>query len=587
MKNSLRKNVVALFFIAVSIIFLVKLFYIQVLNEEYKFSAKNNVLRYDVLQPVRGLVFDRDSNLIVSNEPAFDIIVVPREVTKIDTTVFCNSINIPKADFIEKLNSAIKYSKYRESIFEKQIDAITAANFREKLYQFPGFYLRKVTKRIYPHKKLGHLIGFMGEVNAKKMKEDNFYIKGDLHGVSGIEASYENKLRGEKGMSIRLVDVHNRTQGKFNNGEYDTLAIRGKNLISTIDIELQNYGNELLNDKLGSIVAINPKNGEILSLISSPNFDPEKLSGKNRSNNYKKLINKRTKPMFNRALLGEYPPGSTFKIINSLICLQEKTLNVSNFYNCDGKYFFEKDRSVKCHKHKSMVNLSDAIKYSCNTFFCENFEKYFNKFDSSEKAYKNWFAHVTSFGIGDWMNNDFFSGRKGLLPKADYYNNYYGKNNWNSSTIISMSIGQGELLITPIQLANVSAIIANRGFFYTPHIIKTIENELSIDSNFINKKFCSIDEEHFKYVIEGMFDVVNSKNGTAYNPEIERFNICGKTGTAQNPHGDDHSIYIAFAPKNDPEIAIAVFIENAGWGSKWAAPIGNNLIQKYFELKDK
>ena len=259
MKNSLRKNVVALFFIAVSIIFLVKLFYIQVLNEEYKFSAKNNVLRYDVLQPVRGLVFDRDSNLIVSNEPAFDIIVVPREVTKIDTTVFCNSINIQKVDFIEKLNCAIEYSKYRESIFEKQIDAITAANFREKLYQFPGFYLRKVTKRIYPHKKLGHLIGFMGEVNAKKMKEDNFYIKGDLHGVSGIEASYENKLRGKKGMSIRLVDVHNRTQGKFNNGEYDTLAIRGKNLISTIDIELQNYGNQLLNDKLGSIVAINPK----------------------------------------------------------------------------------------------------------------------------------------------------------------------------------------------------------------------------------------------------------------------------------------------------------------------------------------
>ncbi len=587
MKDSLRKNVIALFFVTVGIIFLIKLFYIQVLNKEYRFSAKNNVLRYDILQPVRGLVFDRDSNIIVSNEPAFDIIVIPREIKAIDTTVFCRSINISKQDFIEKLNNAISYSKYRESVFEKQLNALTAANFREKLYQFPGFYLRKVTKRVYPHKNLGHLIGFMGEVNSKKIKEDNFYIKGDLLGVSGIEASYEKELRGEKGMSIRLVDVYNRTQGKFSNGEFDTLATRGKNLISTVNIELQNYGNKLLEGKLGSIVAIDPNNGEILSLISSPNFDPERLSGKNRSLNYKSLTNNIDKPMFNRALLGEYPPGSTFKVINSLICLQEKTLNPKNYYKCDGKYFFEKNRFIKCHKHNSKINLNDAIKYSCNPFFCENFENYFKKFESSEKAYINWFSHVSSFGLGDWMNNDFFSGRKGLLPKTDYFNNYYGKNNWNSSTIISMSIGQGELLITPIQLANVCAIIANRGFFYTPHIIKTVENELTIDSNFTKKKFCSINKEYFKYIINGMFNVVNSKNGTAFNSNIEEFNICGKTGTAQNPHGDDHSIYMAFAPKDNPEIAIAVFVENAGWGSKWAAPIGNNFIQKFFEMKNK
>ena len=587
MKDNFRRNIVISIFFIVSFIFIIKLFFIQVLNKEYKYSAKNNALRYDILQPVRGLVFDRDSNIIVSNEPAYDVIVVPREISLMDTTLFCMSLNITKDQFKKKINRSIEYSRYRESIFKKQIDALTAANFREKLYQFPGFYLRKVTKRIYPYRKLGHIIGFMGEVSTKKMKDDNFYIEGDLLGVSGIEAAYENKLRGEKGMSIRLVDVHNRTQGKFNNGLFDTLAVRGKNLVSTIHISLQEYGSNLLKNKLGSIVAIDPNNGEILALVSSPSYDPNKLSGNNRSQNYSKLINDKSKPMFNRSLLGEYPPGSTFKIINSLIFLQEKTLNKNDFFKCEGKYFYEKNKSVKCHKHKSIINLRGAIKFSCNPFFCEHFEKYFNSFKSMNEAYESWYNHVRTFGIGDWMNNDLFSGRKGLLPNNKYFDKYYGKNNWNAGTIISMSIGQGELLVTPIQLANICAIVANRGYYYTPHIIKRIEGEKKIDSSFLKKKFSSIDKSNFELVIEGMYDVVNIKNGTAFDPKAKFFEICGKTGTAQNPHGEDHSIYMAFAPKNNPKIAIAVLIENAGWGSKWAAPIGNKFINKFFELESK
>ena len=580
-----RNRVISGIYILITLIFIIKLFYIQVLNKKYKFSANNNVLRYDVLQPIRGLVYDRDSTLIVINEPAYDLMIIPREVVQMDTLSFCKLIDISKIDFRKKIKAAKKYSKFKESVFVKQINYLDAADLQEKLYQFPGFFLRTITMRKYPFNTGSHVIGYMGEVNTKKTKEDKYYTKGDLAGVSGIEAAYEEYLRGKKGMAIKLVDVHNRAQGKFNDGVYDSLPIQGKNIQVTIDINLQNYGEKLMKNKIGAIVALEPSTGEILSLVSSPNYNPNDLTGRKRSSNFNALLSDDNKPLFNRALLGEYPPGSTFKLLNGLIALQSGRINHRSTFNCNNGYSYENDKKVSCHPHSTPVNLNTAVSISCNSYFCHIFEAYFKKFENTKNAYNSWYNHIRSFGIGEWMNNDFISGRRGFLPESNYYDNYYSKNHWNSSTIISMAIGQGEILLTPIQLANMVTIIANRGFYYTPHIIKSIEGEDSIDSSYTNKKFCTIDEEHFTSIIEGMYQVVESDNGTAKETSIENIQVCGKTGTAQNPHGEDHSIYIAFAPKNNPQIALAVYVENGGWGSTWAAPIASLMIEKYINGK--
>jgi penicillin-binding protein 2 len=425
----------------------------------------------------------------------------------------------------------------------------------------------------------------LGEVNKEKIKLDQYYNKGDLYGVKGIEAGYEKQLRGKKGMSITLVDVYNRTQGRFQEGKFDTLPISGNNIYSTVDLELQIYGEKLMQNKKGAIVAIEPSSGEILSLISSPSYNPAKLSGRERSKNFNKLINDNKKPLFNRALSGLYPPGSIFKLLNGLIALEENVINENKFYSCTKGFEYEKDKYVKCHPHKSLTNLEQAIAISCNTYFCQAFSDTFKKFKTTKEAYNLWRNHIKSFGIGEWMNNDFVSGAKGLLPEHTYYNKYYGRTSWNSSTIISMAIGQGELLLTPIQMANIAAIIANKGYFYTPHIIKGIEGENKIDSNFTTKKYTTINPKHYEVIIDGMERVVSSSTGTANNILAEDIVICGKTGTAQNPHGEDHSIFIAFAPKDKPKIALAVYVENGGWGSTWAAPIAGLMIQKYTNSK--
>ena len=576
-----RFKVVLFIFFFVALIYLIQLFRIQILNDDYKFSANNNALRYDVLTPVRGLILDRDSNLIVSNIPSYNLMVIPREVRRLDTMSLCNLISIDINSFREKLKEIKDYSKYKASIFHKQIDYKQASKLQEKLFQFPGFFLQTINTRKYLTESSAHVLGYLGEVNQEKVDTDTYYNKGDLLGVKGIEAGYEKHLRGKKGMSITLVDVYNRTQGKFQEGKFDTLPISGNNIYSTIDLELQKYGEKLMQNKIGAIVAIEPKTGEILSLVSSPSYNPAQLSGRDRSKNFKKLISNKEKPLFNRALSGLYPPGSIFKLLNGLIALEEDIVDKNKLYSCINGFEYEKNKFVKCHPHKSYTNLEQAIAISCNTYFCKAFSETFKKFNTTKKSYNIWRNHIKSFGVGEWMNNDFVSGAKGLLPKHDYYNKYYGRTSWNSSTIISMAIGQGELLLTPIQMANIASIIANKGFYFTPHIIKSIEGKSHIDSSFTVKKHTTISPKNYDIIIEGMERVIKDNNGTAHNIKSDDIVICGKTGTAQNPHGEDHSIFIAFAPKEDPKIALAVYVENGGWGSKWAAPIASLIIEKY------
>ncbi len=579
-----RHRVVAIIFSLIAIIFITKLFYIQVVNDNYKFSSNNNVLRYDVQQAVRGLIYDRDSNLIVANVPAYQLMIVPRELKgkEIDTSAFCKLTALSKDEFISRYQKAAEYSGYKESVFIKHISLEHSSTLSENLFQFPGFYLQKLTMRNYPTNVATHLAGYLGEVNSKTTKDDKYYTKGDLAGVSGIEAAYEKELRGKKGMAIKLVDVHNRDQGKFQEGKFDTLPVSGNTLIATIDIKLQEYGEQLMQNKIGAIVAIEPSSGEILSLVSAPTYNPNLLIGRERSKNYAILSEDENKPLFNRALQGNYPPGSTFKLLNGLIALQEGSIRTSTSFKCNDGYDYGNDKKLGCHPHKSPVNLIKGIEISCNAYFCNTFERYFNTFPSTINAYNNWHHHVSSFGIGAYMNNDFTSGSPGKLPKASYFNTLY-RGSWNANTIISMAIGQGELLLTPIQMANMTAIIANRGYYYTPHIIKEIIGGTPIDSNFTSKKYCTIESKYFNPIIEGMQSVIEGKEGTATNTKISDYEICGKTGTAENPHGEDHSIFIAFAPKDNPKIAIAVYVENGGWGSTWAAPIASLMIEKYLK----
>ena len=576
-----RYKVVLILFYLVAFIFIGQLFRIQILNDNYKFSANNNALRYDVLTPVRGLIYDRDSNLIVSNTPSYNLMVIPREVKELDTVNLCELITIEVDIFRERLKEIRNYSKYKASVFQKQISFKQASKLQEKLFQFPGFFLQTVNTRKYTTVSGAHIIGYLGEVNKQKVEKDDYYNNGDLFGVKGIEAGYEKELRGKKGMAITLVDVHNRKQGQFQEGKFDTLPISGVNIYSTINIQLQEYGEQLMKNKKGAIVAIEPNSGEILSLISSPSYDPAILSGRERSKNFQNLILDKNKPLFNRALSGLYPPGSIFKVLNGLIALEESVIYKNKIYNCNNGFEYEKDKTLKCHPHKSLTNLQEAITISCNTYFCKTFSDLFKKYENTEQSYNIWRNHLSSFGIGQWMNNDFVSGAKGLLPEHKYYNKYYGRKSWNSSTIISMAIGQGELLLTPIQMANITATIANRGYYFTPHIIKYIDGKERIDSTYIMKKFTSVSPKNFEIIIDGMENVIKSTDGTAHNIFSDSIIMCGKTGTAQNPHGKDHSIFIAFAPKDNPKIAIAVYVENGGWGSTWAAPIAGLMIQKY------
>ena len=567
-------------FTIVLLVFLMRLFYIQVIDEGYKASADNNVLRYVTEYPARGLVYDRKGNLLVYNEAVYDLMVTPKQAKNIDTAEFCSLVGISKADFIRKMIKAKLFSPVKSSIFEKQISAENYATLQEKLYKFNGFFVLPRTLRKYPSKIAAHALGYIGEADEKTIAKDSSYQMGDYIGISGIEQSYEKELRGKRGLRITMVDVFNREKGSFQNGKFDSAAVSGLNLTSTLDGVLQGYAEKLLQNKAGTIVAIEPKTGEILVMASCPSYDPNLLVGRIRSKNYGYLLSHPNNILFNRALQSYYPPGSTFKPVEALIGQQEGVLSNNTAFYCPGAFILGGLR-VRCDAVHHSLSLLPAIQHSCNTYFCHVFRSIVDqrKFANFDDAFENWRKHVMSFGIGIKLDIDLPHILSGNVPTIKYYDKYFGKGKWKSSTIISLSIGQGELGVNPLQLANISATIANRGYYYTPHIIKYIGDNKMQYKKFITKNYTTVDPKYFDVVVEGMANVVEA--GTAAASKLKNITICGKTGTAQNPNGPDNSLFIAFAPKEDPKIAIAVVIEKGGWGAQWAAPIASLLIEKY------
>ncbi|HQB77817.1 MAG TPA: penicillin-binding protein 2 [Tenuifilaceae bacterium] len=582
-----KKFIIAGIMALVFVVIIVKLFLLQVIDPSYKLSASNNVLRYVTQYPARGLIYDRNGELLVYNQAAYDLMVAPNQLSKFDSTDFCNILGITRESLEKGLKDAKRYSYYKPSIFLKQISAETYAVLQEKLFKFPGFYVQPRTLRTYPRKTAGHLLGYVGEVDDNIMKSNPYYQLGDYLGISGLEKSYEEELRGRKGVSIYLVDVHNRIKGSYADGKYDSTAVLGKDITSTLDADLQEYGEQLMRNKLGSVVAIEPATGEVLAMISSPTYDPDLLVGRARTTNYRTLQADTLNPLFNRSIMALYPPGSTFKIVNALIGLEEGIVAPTTKYSCDGGY--RVGRGVGCHSHPSPLDLVHAIQASCNTYFCHVFRNILDNsaYKSIEVGFTKWKGHVESFGFGNKLNIDLPNELRGIVPSISFYDRYFRKGGWSSLTIISLSIGQGELGTTPLQMANMTAAIANRGYYYTPHVVKKVGNDTIVDSRFKIKHYTSVDSTWFGYLVDGMDLAVNGAPGsgsTARIAAIDGITVCGKTGTAQNPHGNDHSVFVAFAPKENPKIAIAVYVENAGFGATWAAPIASLMIEKY--LKD-
>ena len=582
-----RKFVIQGIFIAVALILLTRIFYIQVISDKYLLSANNNVLRKILIYPARGIVLDRNENILVQNEPVYDLMVIPREVKPFDTLLFCQLVGVDKEGFDKRFKKARNYSPYKASVFEKQLSAQTYATFQEKLYQFTGFFVQNRTVRKYPDSTAAQFLGYIGEVSEKAIENSNgFYRQGDYIGISGVEKSYEELLRGQRGVQNLMVDALNRPKGHFADGKYDTLAVSGERLISSLDKGLQKLGEQLMNNKIGSVVAIEPSTGEILAFISSPGYDPNLMVGRERGNNYMELLNQPSKPMFIRPIQAEYPPGSIFKVINALVAQQFGLINPQTTYYCPGGYRYGRRGFMGCtHVHGS-VDLASSIEKSCNTYYGYAYNMMIDKSGMRPvNAFKRWREAVSKFGVGDRLGIDLPNERKGLLPSADLYTKRWGSDKWGSSFNISLSIGQGELGITPLQMANVMAIVANRGFYFKPHLIQAIGEKKVIKSEYTKRNDAGVDPKYFDVVVQGMSQVVNSPSGTAIYSKINGIEMCGKTGTVQNPHGEDHSVFVAFAPRDNPKIAIAVVVENAGFGSTWSAPIASLLVEKYLTGK--
>lgn len=577
-KFARRKYILGAIFVAVIVIFIIRLFTLQVLDSSYKQSATQNVLRRVINYPARGLIYDRNKKLLVYNKAAYDLLVIPRETEPFDTIQFCQLLKIEKDELVEGLKKARKYSRYKPSVIIKQLSPEVYAVLQEKLFKFPGFFVQSRTLREYPQKIAAHMLGYVGEVDRSVIEKDSYYAQGDYIGITGIEKAYEKELRGRKGVNFFMVDVHNRIKGSYREGLTDTAAVLGKNLSSTIDSDLQQYAEQLMQNKRGAVVAIEPKTGEILVYYSGPAYDPNLLVGRERSANYQALLNDTLKPLTNRAISAAYSPGSTFKTLNALIALEEGVVNEQTSVRCNG----QASSPIRCtHNHESPITLKGAIRESCNPYFWNTFKSIINKYPTAEKGYQAWRSHIESFGLGQPLGSEFFGQSSGNIPTTSYYDRFYGKNHWNALTVRSLAIGQGEVILTPLQMANLAAIIANRGYYIEPHLIRSI-SEKDGTSRLLSfpKKTTSVSSEYFEPVIEGMQQVVDLTN-TRYTAHVDGIEICGKTGTIQNPHGSDHSAFIAFAPKEDPQIAIAVFVEFGVWGARYAAPIASLVVEKY------
>lgn len=574
-----RRYVIVGIIVFAALLLVIKLFSIQVIEDTYRLSADNNVLRYVTQYPARGLIYDRNEKLMVFNQAAYDLMVVPAQTGNMDTSLFCSELGITEEFFRERMKTAVSYSRRAPSVFLKQISAETYAQFQEKMFMYPGFYVQPRTLRKYSKPIASHLLGYVSEVDENIIKQNPYYKPGDYIGKLGIEEAYESELRGARGIKIYMVDVYSRVKGSYADGSFDTMAVQGADIISTIDLDLQEYGEQLMKNKTGSIVAIEPATGEILTLISSPCYDPGLLVGRIRSENFSRLQSDTLLPLFNRAFMASYPPGSTFKPLNGLIGLQEKVIYPGTEFGCDNGYLF-----VGCHSHKSPLDLEGAIMNSCNSYFCQTFRRILENpaYESVAEAYEKWKNYLNEFGFGRRLSSEFVNELPGTVPESSYFDRYYGKDKWKALNVISLAIGQGEIGTTPLQMANMTATIANRGFYYTPHIVKSIGKRKSIDTAFTTKHTITIDSVNFESIIPGMEAAVNGEAGaTARIAALQDIVVCGKTGTAENPHGEDHSVFIAFAPKENPKIAIAVYVENAGFGATYAAPVASLMIEKY------
>lgn len=568
---SKRSYVIVLIFVLVALVFIGKLLRLQVLDSTYKQYATNNVLREVVQYPARGLIYDRNGKLIVYNKTAYDLLVTPREIKQFDTTLFCSLLDITRAELEEGIRKAKAYSWYKPSILVKQISPENYAVLQEQLYKFEGFHSQTRTLREYTAPVGAHALGYVGEVTQSDIEKDIYYKSGDYIGVSGIEKTYEKQLRGIKGIKKNMVDVHNRIQGSYRSGREDIPAQIGNNLTTTIDLDLQVYAEKLFQNKKGAVVAIEPSTGEVLAMLSAPLYDPSLLVGRVRGKNYAELLADSLKPLFNRALQAKYPPGSTFKTINSLIGLQTEAINTSTRFVCNGT----SSSPIRCtHNHVTPTNVVDGIRESCNPFMWNTFRSIIGKYRTAAEGFAVWRKYVQNFGLGTILSSDFANALKGDLPTEDMYNRIYGAGHWNALTIRSLAIGQGEIGATPLQMANAATVIANRGFYYEPHLVKEVEGD-TIRSSFKVPHMVGIDAEHFVPIIEGMNESIR---GAYVVPGVD---FCGKTGTIQNPHGAEHGAFEAFAPREEPKIAIFVYVENSVWGASYAAPIASLMIEKY------
>ena len=570
-------------------ILIVKLFGIQIIDDKYKLDADNNSMVYSVIYPTRGIIHDRNGNILVGNKVAYDIVVTPREIQEFDTLALAAALDVPVELVHEKMAEYKKKRKrigWQSVVMLKKIPQETYMRFAEIAYRFPGFKGQARSIREYPYNAGGNLLGYVTEVDANFLKKHPEYVSGDYAGKSGIEAAREQELKGEKGYSIWLRNSKNRIESRYKDGEMDKDAVPGKDITTTIDAELQNYGQELMKNKVGSLVAIEPSTGEILAMISSPGIDVSMLA--DIGQHYSDIASDPYKPMFNRAVQAYYPPGSVFKLVNGLIGMQEGVVTPNTHYPCNMGYHFGKSK-LGCHAHKSPIDLQESIMMSCNAYYCYILRDLLEngKNGTIAESLDKWNEYVKSFGFGKKLGSDFPAELSGFIPTAAFYDKWYGKNRWKATTVISLSIGQAEIGCTPLHMANLCATIANRGYYITPHIIKDSE-EVTIDPKYKEKNYTMVDQKHFETVVGGMYRAVNSGFGsgaTASIAAVEGLDICGKTGTSQNPHGDDHSVFICFAPKDNPQIAVAAYVENGGFGASYAAPLASLLTEMYLNKK--
>jgi penicillin-binding protein 2 len=576
-----RSHIIQATVLLIGTIFLARLLFIQVLSEEYALAAEKNIVQPVVEYPYRGVIYDRHGELLVCNTPIYDLMVIPKEVKRLDIQAFCQDFKLCAATFAHSLTKAKAYSYVKPSVFIKNICEEQWASIQDRLSEYPGFFVQVRTVRQYPLPILANTFGYIGEINPQQLAADTvgYYAQGDMVGISGLEKMYEEALRGQRGVRYKVSDARGIVKGSFKEGALDQASTPGQNLKTTIDRALQVYGERLMEGKLGSIVAIDPQTGEVLALVSSPTYDPNLLAGGDFSKHFGALEQESCAPLFHRPIMAMYPPGSIFKLNQALIALQEKVLRMSTAYACD-------KRLLNCHPHPSPLRLKDALKYSCNPYFYHVFRNIIgaqvstNAYETTRIGLEKWCGYLKSWGLGRPLGIDLPGEKSGCVPDSQFYDKWYGKGRWKTSTIRSLDIGQGELLITPLQMANFAAVVANSGYYHTPHLVKQIGEEPALPKE-EGKHELVIDNEHFEFIADAMQESV--EGGTSWRARTKGIVICAKTGTVENLHGPDHAVCIAFSPRENPKIAIAVYVENAGWGSRAAASIAGLLIEQHIK----